>query len=866
MHPARFLLYLSLHVLAGTAVYAQQPMLISGHIVDHASGDPLSGAWVTAYNGNKTVGSVYSGDDGTFILHPSVSADAVSVTLLGYKVFRQDVTMPQEAMEIRLVRTNLEIKAASVRASVIEERGDTLSYTAQAFSDGTERALGELLEKLPGISVNASSGTIYHNNRPVNKFYVEGLDLMGNRYGVVTQNLPADKIARVEVLQRHQPIRALQGIDRSADSAINIILKESSKNAWSLGLDGMLGAPPVPRFSAYAMLSRFAKESQDLFLLKGNNIGNDILRELQEQQYFGKVRSFVVDTQNVDADFTTELRPARTELPLPSRYWYDNLSGLASLNQLVRTGNGLQFRYGLDGAAERFRETSFTREEIRLHGSESLTIEEQRSLTDRRYYSNLAASLEHNGADLFFSDELKVAGQWREASSTLSEGTPYAQHYDLPSLKLENLLRVTRRNRENTAFSFSSDTRFIRNTHQAGYTTRVYEALQDLSENRLRSENSAVFDFQTGALQWKGTGGLDLSYSSTRTQLLGLPDQDIPDAEQRFKLFSMKPHISLRSTFRLGASQWTASLPASLNLISAQGHLLAVPDFSPSLAVAFRFNPFWDLSTSASYSQSHSAPESLIEAYIMQDWRTLARRDSLRRTSRLAISSQIRYSDPANLFFASLAGSYSRRGNDRVSAYEYTELLTLRSYLPVAIASDSFSTTGRLTKYFGTRVFVADLSGTGAWTDTDEFLQGRAIHYRDFSLTTELSLRILPAAWFSAEIKGSHTLSDIRGDSPLRFSTLRTEGAMTVRPVRALSLQLLGYGLWQRIPGQQISNTPLMDASAGWRFGKYELMLECRNLLGSTGFSRESISAWHTVSTVSRLCGRQFLLSLHAAL
>ena len=200
MHPARFLLYLSLHVLAGTAVYAQQPMLISGHIVDHASGDPLSGAWVTAYNGHKTVGSVYSGDDGTFILHPSVSADAVSVTLLGYKVFRQDVTMPQEAMEIRLVRTNLEIKAAAVRASVIEERGDTLSYTAQAFSDGTERALGELLEKLPGISVNASSGTIYHNNRPVNKFYVEGLDLMGNRYGVVTQNLPADKIARVEVL------------------------------------------------------------------------------------------------------------------------------------------------------------------------------------------------------------------------------------------------------------------------------------------------------------------------------------------------------------------------------------------------------------------------------------------------------------------------------------------------------------------------------------------------------------------------------------------------------------------------------------------------------------------------------------------
>ena len=193
-------------------------------------------------------------------------------------------------------------------------------------------------------------------------------------------------------------------------------------------------------------------------------------------------------------------------------------------------------------------------------------------------------------------------------------------------------------------------------------------------------------------------------------------------------------------------------------------------------------------------------------------------------------------------------------------------MLTIRTFLPVTLGSENYSATGRLSKYFGARMFVANLSCTGTWSGRDEFLQNRAVHYLDFSLSTEIALNFNPVSWLAANAKGTHILTDIRGEAPVKYQTLILEGDLTVRPVRQLSLRLQGYGLWQQVPGQQISNIPLLDASAGWKFDRYELVLECRNLLDVREFSRESTSAWRSISTVSQLRGRQFMLSLRAAL
>ena len=80
---------------------------------------------------------------------------------------------------------------------------------------------------MPGIDVE-KSGEIKYNGRAINKFYVEGMDMLKGRYGLATNNIAAKDIATVQVLENHQPIKALKHLQISDDVAINLKLKEMS--------------------------------------------------------------------------------------------------------------------------------------------------------------------------------------------------------------------------------------------------------------------------------------------------------------------------------------------------------------------------------------------------------------------------------------------------------------------------------------------------------------------------------------------------------------------------------------------------------------------------------------------------------------
>lgn len=59
---------------------------------------------------------------------------------------------------------------------------------------------------MPGIEVS-QNGQIKLIGTPINRFYVEEKDLMGSRYGVVTNSLPNKDVQSLEILQNHQRLR-----------------------------------------------------------------------------------------------------------------------------------------------------------------------------------------------------------------------------------------------------------------------------------------------------------------------------------------------------------------------------------------------------------------------------------------------------------------------------------------------------------------------------------------------------------------------------------------------------------------------------------------------------------------------------------
>lgn len=84
---------------------------------------------------------------------------------------------------------------------------------------------------MPGMEVG-KDGSITYQGKSINKFYIEGMDLMGSKYGVASNNIDAGKVKKVQVMENHQPVKTLKDVVFSDQAALNIVLDEKVKDMW----------------------------------------------------------------------------------------------------------------------------------------------------------------------------------------------------------------------------------------------------------------------------------------------------------------------------------------------------------------------------------------------------------------------------------------------------------------------------------------------------------------------------------------------------------------------------------------------------------------------------------------------------------
>ena len=101
----------------------------------------------------------------------------------------------------------LDSRNVTVKASKVREHGDTLTYNVATFADQNDRNIGDVLARIPGFEVNKQNGQIKYEGKPISKFYIEGLDMLGDKYGIATNSLPQVDVGSVQVMRNHQPIR-----------------------------------------------------------------------------------------------------------------------------------------------------------------------------------------------------------------------------------------------------------------------------------------------------------------------------------------------------------------------------------------------------------------------------------------------------------------------------------------------------------------------------------------------------------------------------------------------------------------------------------------------------------------------------------
>lgn len=94
-----------------------------------------------------------------------------------------------------------------VKSGKIWQLGDTLNYSVDAFIGKNDISIGDVLRRMPGIQVD-DNGHIYYQGKNISNLYINGMDALAGRYSIATNNLAAQMVATVQVMENHQGVKA----------------------------------------------------------------------------------------------------------------------------------------------------------------------------------------------------------------------------------------------------------------------------------------------------------------------------------------------------------------------------------------------------------------------------------------------------------------------------------------------------------------------------------------------------------------------------------------------------------------------------------------------------------------------------------
>lgn len=205
---------------------------IRGILKCATSGQPIPDVYIMLMteDGKRILAYSYSQPDGSFILECPQSPQQeflLTTSRLGYEPYRQKIPAQTQQTEILLKESSLTLREVKVISSPIRRQGDTISYYMSNFHRPQDRNLADVLARMPGIHVQ-SDGRVQYDGKPINRFYIEDMNLLGERYSLATKNLSPSDIAAVQVYENHEPIKMLRDRSQTEQAALNIKLKDFS--------------------------------------------------------------------------------------------------------------------------------------------------------------------------------------------------------------------------------------------------------------------------------------------------------------------------------------------------------------------------------------------------------------------------------------------------------------------------------------------------------------------------------------------------------------------------------------------------------------------------------------------------------------
>ncbi len=846
-------LSIALLLIFGTVpLAAQQPIIISGCVCGAGTNKPVGSVNVMLQDtARRTMfGYAITKEDGNYSIEYRGKADTLVVVVTGFNVKEQTRTIRAMSQRIDFVveEGELKIREVTVKAQSVERHSDTLSYNVASFANVTDRSIGDVLKKMPGMEV-AKSGEIKYNGKSINKFYVEDLDMLEGRYGVATNNIQAKDIARVEVYENHMPIKALKGLQQSDRAAINLKLKESAKGTWNGTLQLGGGYKPA-MWNAEATAMYFGRRFQTIDTYKTNNTGDDVSRELT---------SFY---DGLDAASTMLGVHAPTEPAIDEERYLNNNLHTISLNTITKLKKALELtangHYIHDfQSSEGASVTTYY-----LPDAIPLIVTEQTLADHRTDRTEVNVQLKSNTDQHYLQEKITFGGQWdADYGRVLNNGEPVDQRFRLPRITLRNRFTDIRRwGKWSVNFSSNSDY----NTQPTSLRIRpmLYpdvldaptdypNARQTLDSRRFRTFNSAFTAYTVKRWTFSLNASLNaqLEWMDSELSAMNSNEEILPaSASMRNDIYWRRTDILVGPSigYRNGDKLWV-HLYAPLDFVSMysedkiQRTEQQLNDLFVAPSISFQSNISYNLKLSAraSYGEQVGGLYDNYSGYIMTDYRMISnKRGDLLTDKRQNYLVSLSYGNAIRALFGSVDVSYRRSKRNLLYGTTYEGSLSRIEAVRMDNLSSGYNLDAKISKRFDGIATTINLSGGFARSWAEVLRQGELLPTQYDRTTAGLSFNTRFTQAIRLDYGGDYSHSESRaGDDELSpIDVVRQHATLDFIVRKKFICRIGGEHYYNAAIGGADRNMFFLDASLTYKSRRIEYMLEARNLLDTGTF------------------------------
>jgi hypothetical protein len=202
----------------------------------------------------------------------------ITVSYIGFveEVFILEADAIIATHDFKLKPTGEQLKEIVIKHEFkpIVIKKDTMTFDVKSFANGNERKMKEILEKLPGVEVNKNGGVTVQGKK-VTKMLVEGKSFFGGGSKLAVENIPADALDKIEVIDHFNEVGFMKQVSDSDELAINVKLKADKKKFvfGDVEAGAEVGNADNGFYLGHTALFYYSPKSNVSFIGDLNNIG-----------------------------------------------------------------------------------------------------------------------------------------------------------------------------------------------------------------------------------------------------------------------------------------------------------------------------------------------------------------------------------------------------------------------------------------------------------------------------------------------------------------------------------------------------------------------------------------------------------------